>query len=302
MLDETDPPYDEDPAAGHRDDERSLLRDAGESAMATARARGAAGVPDGVGASVAERAEGFVERAVWKGAHVRELRWQAELLRLLADPVWRGAGVPRGDGAPVLLVPGFLAGDQSLAVMARWLRRVGYAPRRAGIAFNVRCSDVAVDDLEQVLQHVHLRTGRKVALVGHSRGGLFARALATRHPDLVDRVVSLGSPLADPFDISRTTERAVAGVRRALHRRDPERAAMGCFTAACLCRFTRDFTGEFPGSVPFTSVYTKGDGVVRWRACVVPYARAVEVRGSHVGLAFNRHAYRVIGRALAEPA
>ena len=76
----------------------------------------------------------------WWGAHVRELRWQAELARLLADPVWRGRGLPRGDGGPVLLVPGFLAGDPSMAVLARWLRRLGHRPVRAGIAFNVRCS------------------------------------------------------------------------------------------------------------------------------------------------------------------
>jgi len=70
---------------------------------------------------------------IWWGTHLRELRWQAELARLLADPVWRGHGLPRGDGGPVLLIPGFLAGDQSLSVLATFLRRIGHAPRRAGI-------------------------------------------------------------------------------------------------------------------------------------------------------------------------
>ena len=235
----------------------------------------------------------------WWGAHVRELRWQGELARLLADPVWRGVGVPRGDGGPVLLIPGFLAGDSSLQVMASWLRRLGHAPRRAGIAVNVRCSDEAVDRLEQALHHVHLRTGRPVALVGHSRGGHFAKALASRRPDLVSQVVSLGAGLDDPFAISEPTRLMVAGVRRVLHARDAERARQGCFTHTCLCRYTRDFSAPFPSSVPLTSVYSKGDGVVRWQACVVPYARCVEVRGSHVGLAFNRHAYREVARALA---
>ena len=62
----------------------------------------------------------------WWGNHVRELRWQAELARLLVDPVWRGVGVPRGDGSHVLLIPGFLAGDESLGILASWLKRVGY--------------------------------------------------------------------------------------------------------------------------------------------------------------------------------
>jgi len=241
------------------------------------------------------------QRIPWRGGHLREVRWQAELARLLADPVWRGAGVPRGDGGPVLLIPGFLAGDQSLSVMAGWLRRLGYAPRRAGISFNVRCSDVAVDRLERVLHHVHLRSGRKVAIVGHSRGGHFAKALASRSPETVSQVISMGSGLDDPFDISELTRRAVDSVRRVIERRDPERAAMGCFTHQCSCRYARDFRAAFPTSVPLTSIYSKGDGVVRWQACVVPYARCVEVRGSHIGLAFNRHAYREIARTLAAP-
>jgi triacylglycerol lipase len=237
----------------------------------------------------------------WRGAHLREVRWQLELARLLADPVWRGREVPRGDGSPVLLIPGFLAGDTSLSVMARWLRRIGYSPRRAGITFNVRCGDIAVDRLEQALHHAHLGTGRQVAIIGHSRGGHFAKALASRHPDTVSQVISLGAGLDDPFDISRATKAAVESVRRQIARRDPERAAKGCFTAACSCRYAQDYERPWPQQVPLTSIYSKGDGVVRWQSCVVPYARCVEVRGSHVGLAFNRHAYREIGRALATP-
>ncbi len=237
----------------------------------------------------------------WWGGHLREVRWQAELARLLADPVWRGHAVPRGDGGAVLLIPGFLAGDQSLAVLASFLRRMGHAPRRAGIALNVRCSDVALDRLEQVLHHAHLRSGRKVALIGHSRGGHFAKALAARHPKLVSQVISMGSGLDEPFSISEPTRLAVAGVRELLHRGNPELAAQGCFTSACFCRYSRDYHAPFPPQVPLTSIYSKGDGVVRWQACVVPYARCVEVRGSHIGLAVNRHAYREIAGTLAAP-
>ena len=237
--------------------------------------------------------------AKWWGAHLREVRWQAELARLLADPVWRGTGLPRGDGAPVLLIPGFLAGDQSLSVMAAWLRKLGHRPKRAGISFNVACSDVAVDRLSKVLLHASLSTGRKVSIIGHSRGGHFARALAVRHPQQVAQVISMGSGLDQPFDISEPTRLAVDGVRRLIARRDPERAALGCFTHECLCRYAADYRAPFPDSVPLTSLYSKGDGVVRWRACIVPYARCVEVQGSHIGLAFNRHAYREIAATLA---
>ena len=234
----------------------------------------------------------------WWGHPVGELRWQAELARLLVDPVYRGVGLPRGDGGPVLLIPGFLAGDSSLSVMSSWLRRLGHDPYASGIVTNVDCSDKAVARLERTLLRVHLRTGRKVALVGHSRGGHFAKALAARHPDGVRVVVSKGSGLDEPFDISLLTKAAVAAVRGVLRRVDPSTATRGCLTSTCDCPFVRDYTAPWPARVPLTSVYSHSDGVVQWRSCVVPYARAVEVRGSHVGLAFNRHAYRVVAEAL----
>ncbi len=85
-----------------------------------------------------------------------------------------------------------------------------------------------------------------------------------------------------------------------MHARTSDRIARnGCFTSDCRCRFTEDFSGVTPDEVPLTSIYSKGDGVVRWRAAVVPYARCVEVTGSHVGLAFNRKVYAELGRTLA---
>jgi pimeloyl-ACP methyl ester carboxylesterase len=237
--------------------------------------------------------------ARWWGNHLGELRWQLELARLVADPVFYGAGVPRGDGAPVIAIPGFMAGDPSLSVMRTWLARVGYAPQCSGILTNVACSDRAVDELERRLVRIAERSGRRVALIGHSRGAHFAKALATRRPELVCSVVSVGAGLDTPFDISLPTQAAVALVR-ALHAQTSDRIARnGCFTASCRCPFTRDYAAAFPTEVPLTSIYSKGDGVVRWRACVVPYARCVEVSGSHVGLAFNRKVYRVLAETLA---
>jgi len=235
----------------------------------------------------------------WWGDHVGEVRWQLELARLVVDPVFRGAGVPRGDGAPALLVPGFLAGDASLAVMRGWLGRMGYDAHGSGITLNVDCSDRAVDALERRLERISGLTGRKVALIGHSRGGHFVKALASRRPDLVSSAVSLGAGLDTPFDISIPTRAAVTAVR-AVHSVTSDRIARnGCFTATCRCRFTEDYAGPFPPEVPLTSIYTRGDGVVRWRAAIVPYARCVEVTGSHVGLAFNRKVYRELGATLA---
>ena len=235
----------------------------------------------------------------WWGRHLRELRWQAELTRLLVDPVYRGVGVAPGGGSPVLLIPGFLAGDDSLRVLAGWLGRMGYDSYRSGIRLNVDCSDRALDRLEAKLERIAGETGRPAALVGHSRGGHFAKALAHRRPELVSRVVSLGAGLDTPFDISVPTKAAVAAVG-ALHRRTTDREARnGCLTDTCGCRFALDYGAPFPETVPLTSIYSRGDGVVWWEACLVPYAHCVEVTGSHIGLAFNRKAYRAIGEALA---
>jgi pimeloyl-ACP methyl ester carboxylesterase len=235
----------------------------------------------------------------WWGRHFAEMRWQAEFARLLADPVFRGKGVPHGNGGPVVLIPGFLAGDSSLSVMRGWLKTIGYDPRSSGISFNVDCSDRALDRLDSLVEGVHAETGRQVALIGHSRGAHFAKALAHRRPEWVSAVISMGAGLDTPFDISIPTKAGVAAFR-ALHAYTSDRVAQnGCFTDCCRCKFTDDYSGEFPSTVPLTSIYSRGDGVVWWEACVVPYARCVEVSGSHVGLAFNRKAYAEVARALS---
>jgi triacylglycerol lipase len=240
-----------------------------------------------------------VAEQLWWGRHLHELRWQAEFGRLLVDPVYRGQGVPRGDGGPVMLIPGFLAGDNSLSVLAEWLRRMGHRPHASGIRFNVDCSNRCLLGLERRLEGIAGRSERTVALLGHSRGGHFAKALAHRRPELVSRVISMGAGLDTPFAISAPTAGAVAAVR-ALHAYTTDRHdRRGCFTAGCGCDFAGHYRGEFPPDIPLTSIFSKGDGVVRWQACVVPYARCVEVTGSHIGLACNRKAYRAVAEALA---
>ena len=237
----------------------------------------------------------------WWGRPLAETRSSLELARLVIDPVFAGREVPRGDGRPVLLMPGFLAGDQTLLVLGGWLCRIGYHPRVCGFAANVDCSDRAVERVERRLVSVAARHRRRVALIGHSRGGHYARALATRRPDLVSHAISLGADLQGMFGCSAPTLTAVSGIRAILQRtgraRSPE-----CVSEACRCQFTRDFHAPFPAEgVRLTSIYSKGDGVVRWQRQVVPYGDCVEVAGSHVGLIFNRKSYRAIAAALAAP-
>jgi triacylglycerol lipase len=240
--------------------------------------------------------------ARWWGRPLAETRWTLELVRLLADRLYRSAdGVPRGDGRPVVLMPGFGAGDQTLAVLGIWLRRLGYAPSVCGFIVNADCSDRALERVARRVDELNRRHGRRVALVGHSRGGHYARALGARSPEKVSHAISLGADLQGQFGASRPTLHAVGAVRRVLLATHRARSH-DCVSSACTCGFTRDFAKPFPfEAVRLTSIYSKGDGVVRWEGCVVPGANCVEVTGSHVGLVFNRAAYRAIGDALAQP-
>lgn len=239
--------------------------------------------------------------ARWWGNHPAELRWQLELYRLLVDPVFRGHGVPPGDGRPVLLMPGFGAGDYALLVLANWLRRIGYAPHTAGFVTNIGCSNRAIERVERTVRSLREGYGRRVALIGHSRGGHFARAMARRRPDQVSHAIAIAANLRRQLGISAPTQGAVA-LARTLQRRMGRTQLPGCLTDTCTCGFVRDLVRPFPEQrVRFTSIYSKGDGVVRWEGCLVPYADCVEVTGSHVGLIFNRKAYRAMGRALAAP-
>ena len=86
--------------------------------------------------------------------------------------------MPRGDGRPVILMPGFGGGDQTLLVLAAWLRRIGYRPHICGFVANLGCSDRAADRVDRRLELLYERHGRRVALVGHSRGGHYVRALS----------------------------------------------------------------------------------------------------------------------------
>src|SRR5947208_191801 len=153
------------------------------------------------------QAPSLVRIPIW-----RESRVAFEHAGLRRDPVFKGRGVVDGEGAPVMLVPGFLAGDPSMATMAGWLKRMGYRPCRAEMRANVDCGSRAAERLEAALERQADRHGRKVAIVGQSRGGAMARLLAVRRPDLVSGIVTLGSPLTNQLAVHPLVRAQVLGV------------------------------------------------------------------------------------------
>jgi pimeloyl-ACP methyl ester carboxylesterase len=220
---------------------------------------------------------------------------------LVRSDVWNGAGQAPGDGRPVLLIPGFMAGDGSLALMTRWLRGLGYRTHRAGIRSHVDCSAAVCTGLIDVMERMADKTGQRVSIVGQSRGGIAARALAVMRPDLVSGIVSLGSPVRNMFSVHPVVLGGI-GIMGALHMAGvPHTLGIGCLKGDC-CKAFREAlkTEAFPSDVGYVAVYSKHDGIVNWRACLDRCAdEFVEVRSSHCGMAVHPDVYTVVGRSLA---
>jgi triacylglycerol lipase len=227
-----------------------------------------------------------------------EGRFPVELQALGRDPVIAGVGVPRGDDAPVLLVPGFLAGDPSLATMTYWLRRLGYHTSKAGIRANVDCSSASVARLEARVEELYWQHGRPVAVIGQSRGGTFAAALAHRRPDLVSGIVTLGSPLIDQLAVHPLVRVNIAVVGLLGTLGVPGLFSQKCLNGECCAELRAQSEQPMPDGLPFVSVYSRSDGIVDWRSCLHPDAVHVEVEASHCGMAVNAGVYRAIAEAL----
>ena len=199
---------------------------------------------------------------------------------------------------PVLLVPGFLAGDSSLGLMSRTLRHQGFRTYRADIRANVGCTLAAAAQLEARLEEISQRRGSRVRIVGHSLGGMLARGVAARRPDLVAGIVTLGSPMLAPgahhVSLARSVDLLVrlnrAGMRHLM--------AEDCVAGLCARESFDQARAPLPDDVDFTAIYSRRDGIVDWRACIDPIATAVEVRSSHVGMAFDPTVIAVVSAAL----
>jgi len=226
-----------------------------------------------------------------------ELRYSGELARLLAGSALRP--VRRVEGAPpVLLIPGFMAGDTSLRVMRHWLRRRGHHVSMSGILANVNCAERIVARLETQLRAFSADTGRPVALIGQSRGGALARALAVRNPESVCSLVMLGSPVRDSLAVSPAVMRTVQWVARLGDLGMPGVFSSSCHDGECCEDFRVHLRAPLADHIDAVAVHSRSDAIVDWRACLDPHAEQVEVDSSHCGMSVHPAVYRELERVL----
>jgi pimeloyl-ACP methyl ester carboxylesterase len=205
---------------------------------------------------------------------------------LLLSPLLMRA--PRGDGHPVLTLPGFLASDLSMTPMRRYLKELGYDSYAWKMGRNIGGVSRMRAALRDRLAEIHAATGRKVSVVGWSLGGVYARDLALHAPNMVRYVVTLGSPFASDVRATNATRLYEALSGEAVEDNSELRNAIA---------------GDLP--VPTTSIYSCTDGVVNWRTCVLrpsDTAENIEVYfASHVGLGVNAAALWAVADRLAQP-
>ena len=234
--------------------------------------------------------------SIWK-----ETLFAADLLLLHTSPVFYGLGIPRGDGAGVVLVPGFLGTDRYLKQMHSWLGRIGYRPYYSGIGLNAECPNLLIQrKLNESIDRAVTETGGKIHLIGHSLGGIMARALACQRPGDVASVVTLGSPFRGTV-VHQAVLRAAETVRKKILSSHSDGVLPTCYTGHCTCAFLSSLRREMCCSIMQTAIYTRTDGIADWRYCTTGDCDSdFEVPGTHIGLAFNASAYAVIARRLAQ--
>lgn len=216
--------------------------------------------------------------------------------------------VPRGDGHPVLVLPGLAASDASTQLLRAYLKDLGYASHGWDLGHNLGHHHTVEGDLRERLLELHKRYGRKVSVVGWSLGGVFARELAKTAPRAVRVAIALGSPIAC---CARSTNawrvyELTSGKRVSIHCRHKV-AARKVAGDHAISDDNCDICGHgrrHAPTVPSTSIFSRTDGIVAW-PCTLELEGAttenIEIEGSHSGLGHNPLALYAIADRLAQP-
>jgi triacylglycerol lipase len=240
---------------------------------------------------------------------MRELELWVDVGALLIDPVFYGLRVPRGDGKLVVVIPGFMGNDFYLLPMLNWLSRIGYTAVPSSLNISAGCMQRSCDEVRAQIER-HSRSGqRSVALIGHSRGGAVAWALATQMPERVSHLVLLGAgfPGLQRSVEDGTRDIGLGELTRMLMRANKLSRRMldpNCGFPSCQCAFTNYAERPLGQATELISIYGSNDLVIP-EGAKMDEGEIVHVPTTHVGLAFHPEVYRILGRFLArksEPA
>lgn len=215
-----------------------------------------------------------------------ELRAPLELLKFPFKAAAL-AGAPRGDGRPVLLAPGYLSGEEAMAPLAQYLRFLGYRAYPWGLGMNQGDVENDIVRFGERVEDVYSKFGKsQVTLIGWSLGGVAARETARLFEPFVREVITLGTPI-------------VGG---------PKYTAVGRFYAGNrgidLDAFEQEVheRNSIGLKQPVTSIFSKSDGIVGWRASVDTYnpqARNIQVAAAHFALGVSPVVWRIVADVLA---
>jgi pimeloyl-ACP methyl ester carboxylesterase len=207
-------------------------------------------------------------------------------LYLAARPL--AARLPRGDGHPVLVLPGLLADDRSTLALRGVLRRLGYEVHGWGLGRNIGPTALCVSGIRDKVAQLTEEHGGPVSVIGWSLGGIFARDIARRSPDSVRQVITLGSP----FRLARFSQTRASKVFERYSHLHVEHRSL-------------PLEPDGPLPVPATSIYSHFDGIVHWQTCLdTPGERCenIAVMSSHLGLGHHPASIWAITDRLAQPA
>jgi pimeloyl-ACP methyl ester carboxylesterase len=186
----------------------------------------------------------------------------------------------------VMVIPGFLGDDRGNGPLIRFLRRLGYTASGWGQGRNLGTQSFDEDKLREAMEPLIEAGNGKVALIGHSLGGIYAREIARGEPDQIAQVITLGSP----FGAGREN---ASHANRLYERLNPQPDAR-----------RMDDSLSLPPPVPTTAIYTKADGVVNWRTSLQSgdnhNVHNIEVLGSHIGLNLNAAVWYWVAKKLKE--
>lgn len=225
-----------------------------------------------------------------------EMRFFAELASL--GWLWPLlAAAPRGDGHPVLLLPGFMGSEATLIALELFLRSRGYAVQTWGLGRNVGFHAKHANALEQKIRYMHHRSGQKVSLVGWSLGGVFALYGAHQASECVRSVITLGSPISVDLTGSASPPLVKAMYRLVAH-------PMGTSAHSMQPR-AKKLRDRAPPGMPLSCLYSLSDGVVPPQEATVDGDPAmhenIRVPSSHMGLGFNAVVLWIVAERLSQP-